>query len=1346
MKNAAFSAGLLLCMASVAGTPTMTFPYGAEMSVRHQTDGSVEINDFYQVPSVGDGMPKSDTVATTHFEMIDLQEVPAWKWSSENACAEGGQAALCLKSNGDGSCVWMGYSNGAWIELEGAEPKPGVWAVKMDLDYTRGETLVGVRYSVRPGDSADDYVPLHPLGSVSPWVAGGNASARRVSSVELYGNSSLSSAQAESGQRQGYAEASAVEDYRMDYSGVALDVALGETWGVDTLVATVKDSSGHTKGEVRAALSDAVDGKVRLDLSDYMKSGEGYVYDFKLTGEYNGTPITCEMGGANVELFSMVDWFGFGNASLVKASTEGLSVASGTLVATDPNAKGVVIPSEGETESSPTKVDATLSVPGAIAYWDLPAVSVSGLQGALVMARFGGSVGRSWAVWSATANDWVAVSGAGVGTENGSYEIRAEFDGILSVRSVRYSVKVGSDYVVLKDGQANEWFALPATATRLNRVALSGAGGISSLDASYKALGPVPEVTVKDGKIELTSNAELDLAKSTLETDRGYAVQAPEGKRYHLRWTDAKSGNATTKWAKTENGQLKVVAGAPANGMESYTSHVLGLDPSDEASVPRVASVQNANPHDLEVAVQNIDPRGPDETGVYVSYSLVTASDPDFGGQQETLATSDEPRFSTDLTKMKGNVQYYRADIRLSYKPFDPLAPKIAPVKDNVFTGVSRVLTSETDGFSVKLEGDRLYYGAGHTVYVYDVTTPDDPQLLGSCSGIGNVRQLAVENGIVYVSTRETGMWIVDATDPTAPTIVTRYDAVELGTGIDVRGGLVMLGQRQNGVEFIDVRDPAHPQHIRIEKTNESQSTLYWKGVCYSGEWGGGLLTAISAADMSQVQILQTLNVHGYGDGLDAYGDRLYISTGHHYRHEVDGEWVADSDEGSDGYGRGHAVEIVDISNPQSPQLLGRCEFDRFYRSGMDMWSPRASGEGRYVFCADTYNGLYAVDAQDPANPEIVGHLTVPYADGSDTALSHPVTGVEVGDGVVYMTVSGAGLVVAACPVAHRRIGDGAADPGNLDYRYPYNKTYANLSSVWKPSVRGQVRSVAACGSTHLYVAAGHAGLSVLNSGFAELKRLDVPFCGDVKVRGTRLYSAEGRNGLAVYDITDPGNPTLLRRDTTFGGEIQSGCVIWLMAPAGSSYLALSEHGSDGYGFYIDEDSGLSTRRQRVSTSVGWDKYLSDEIINNMFAVNTRGKVSWVDLSGKGGRTPTVQKVDGSFSAKLNTGVCAYSNGRFLFAGSRAFYYLAAGETSLSSATSGSLPSGVAGGQVVWDGSLNVGMAERIEKRISLFDMSSEKSPRRTFVESVEGLPDRPIFFNGKFVVPCGYDGVLVQK
>ena len=655
----------LICIVSLfvygvvgASTPSMTFPYGVDMSVRHQVENPMEFDGTYHVPSVGGGMPTSDTVVTTYTEVFDLPAANDEVWSSLADSAANCQAALTLREKEDGKIVWMGVSGDGWVELQGVDAIPGAWVLRIDLDYTQGKSGSKVRYSVK-AEGFDDYVVLVPAAGDSGWLPNGKSGVFRMEDLKLCGVGEVVSAKAESGQRQGYAETETVENYRMDYSGMVLDVAVGETWGVDTLVATVKDVAGNEKGEVRVALADAKDGKIGIDLSKYVKAGESYVYDLKLTGEYNDTPMACERGGGKVDLFSNVDWFGFDGARPVKAEVQGLTVVDGILSATDPSGKGALIPEFPETKSSPTTVELSMAVPGAVPHWDLLTLPVSGSQGALVMVQYGGSVGRSWAVWSATANTWVAVDGAGIATENGTYDVRAEFDEIASTRSVRYSVKVGSDYVVLKDSRLEEWFALPTSALTLNKLTLSGAGGISGANATYKALGPIGEVVVEGNEIVLKANTVISLAQGSFVPDQGYRVQNSTGKTYHVSWTDS-----ANRYAVMSEGTLTVKEGQPANGMDSYESYVFGLDPTDSTAKPYMASVHTDNPNEFTFTLPNINPKSESETGVAVSYDLIASTDPSFpDGKKAVVATATEKQLSCVLPSDK--VTYYKIEINM---------------------------------------------------------------------------------------------------------------------------------------------------------------------------------------------------------------------------------------------------------------------------------------------------------------------------------------------------------------------------------------------------------------------------------------------------------------------------------------------------------------------------------------------------------------------------------------------------------------------------------------------------------------------------------------------------------
>lgn len=696
------------------------------------------------------------------------------------------------------------------------------------------------------------------------------------------------------------------------------------------------------------------------------------------------------------------------------------------------------------------------------------------------------------------------------------------------------------------------------------------------------------------------------------------------------------------------------------------------------------------------------------------------------------------------LPKVLGDTPVYFRFVSAFSAKGRVLEPKVENVKDGVFHSARRIPGVETAGNAVVLEGDRLYYGGSSTLYVYDVVNPLQPRLLGCVGGIGSIRQIAVWKGMVYIASRETGMWIVDARLPATPKLISRFDTVELATGISVVGNLVMLGQRQNGVEFIDVTDPFKPAHIRIEKTNESQSTLYRDGICFSGDWGAGEVTLIDAHDMRTVKTLRTIPLRGNGDGLDLQGNLLYASTGHHY-HDLTGKTPRARKPGESGYGEGHAIEIFDISDLSNPRCLGRCKFDTFYRIGMDMWTLRASGD--YVFCADTYNGLYAVDAKDPAAMRIVGRIIVPDPEKNRIGTT-PVTSVAVGNGTVYMAARDCGLVVVDCPVARARKPVYPKEPENLDYRQIYSQELRHFTT-WTPRLRGQVRAVAPFGD-FVYVACGQAGLSILKEKdgvYSEVAAFDLPFCGDVKIRDGKLYSAEALQGLAVYDLAEPLSPKLLERVTDFGETIC--CPLWIWTPTTTRYVIVSNRQS-GYAI-LDPEAGWK-RLLRSPGCPGWDRYFSNELLGGRYFAQSLANIgfAWIDMAC----TPPKIIRSAVNTSGLNGGCTAWKGDRLLLSSKGELLYLQPGQPENPDGShwrgvpirsdAGGGP--VRDGQPVWDGGRLLSMTARISKQVWKLDMTDENEPKVIWSEKLVGHPDLSAFHKGRILVPCGYQGLLIEK
>ena len=673
-----------------------------------------------------------------------------------------------------------------------------------------------------------------------------------------------------------------------------------------------------------------------------------------------------------------------------------------------------------------------------------------------------------------------------------------------------------------------------------------------------------------------------------------------------------------------------------------------------------------------------------------------------------------------------------------------------------VFGTPVKVSDAHKAAMALCLEGSRLYVGAGPYLHVYDVSNPRAPKKLGEVAGINAARQVAVQKGMAYVSTREYGLWIIDATDPTQPRIRSRFDCCELATGVDVAGDVCFLGQRQNGVEFIDVSDPDHPRHIAMRKTDESQSVKYRDGYLYSGDWGSGMVTVFDAHDMSNIRQVAYEELHGYGDGVWLQGKYLYCATGHHSKHRKVSGGVMTAEMKrfggpQEGGGMGHGLDIFDISDPTHPKHVSRLDYPPFYARGLDMWTPRTSGN--LLFAAQTHNGLFAVDITDKAHPMTLDRWTLPNPD-KPAAPGLCVGSVAVGNGVVYAAVKGAGLYVLPAKGAKAEAFDPGVLPKNASYREPY-PTDASAWYVWRPPEVGQARAVAIRGDV-VYAACGDAGLWVLEilpgGGFHELGRLpDHRSVMDVSLQGNRLFTAEGQDGFGVYELKGPAG----FREIARLPKIKEGRGLALCVTAVSDTWAFL---SDRHGVDLYDIRALPKFRHVLQTGgcPGWDKYLADAAVDNGRYIAysaANNSLKWIDLAAQPDPCVAVDTQVNRIS--LSNGICAFRDGLSLVSGSNRYTLLAPGEGDpadggkwkfrpLPPAFPDEKDSAVSG--IPRSDGRRVAFTNRIKRRAALYDFEDAQNPRLLAAWKLSGNPDLAQFHKGKVVIPCGYQGVLLQK
>ena len=654
---------------------------------------------------------------------------------------------------------------------------------------------------------------------------------------------------------------------------------------------------------------------------------------------------------------------------------------------------------------------------------------------------------------------------------------------------------------------------------------------------------------------------------------------------------------------------------------------------------------------------------------------------------------------------------------------------------------------------TLAIEDGRLYAGAGDSLYVFDISNPLSPRRLGRAKGIMGTRQVAVQKAFAYVTSREGGLSIVDCTDPSKPRVRSRFDSCELATGVDVAGDVCFCGQRQNGVEFIDVSDPDHPRHIAMRKTGESQSVHYRDGWLYSGEWGSGQVTVFDAHDMRNIREVKLVDLYGYGDGLWSQGHYLFAARGHHSLHRkvTGGVMTAEMKRfggPKEGGGMGHGLDIFDIADPSAPKRVGSVDYPPFYARGLDMWTPRTSANSDVVFASQTHNGIFAVDCSDPAKPKVLDRWVFP-VEGKPQWPSCCIGSIAVGDGCVYVAGQGCGVLAIPAKFAAKETFRQGPAPVNHDYREPYS-TDAAAFHVWHPAKPGQARGVALKGDL-VYAACGDAGLHVLKirpeGGFekvGELSGRDRVF--DVQVEGNRLYTAEGREGWAVYEMEDAGTSfrEISRRKWI---DDKKDPAIWVWKPK-PGLVALSTR-RNGAWLYADDNIRDERPLGTVSGCPGWDKYLMDQAIGGgrWLAFNAANSyLRWFDLS-----TPPPYKVISTENNRisLSNGICRFSDDLALATCGDGYLFLKPGECDPADGSKwktlkfpGKRMNGIP--RVSPEGL--VVLTCRIRRTIGLWDFANPEKPKFLNQWTVSGNPDIAAFHKGKIIVPCGHQGVLMQK
>lgn len=626
---------------------------------------------------------------------------------------------------------------------------------------------------------------------------------------------------------------------------------------------------------------------------------------------------------------------------------------------------------------------------------------------------------------------------------------------------------------------------------------------------------------------------------------------------------------------------------------------------------------------------------------------------------------------------------------------------------------------------AAEVVGNRLYAIGQGNFYALDIATPETPKLLGQLSGLGTTRQLFIKDKIAYVTARQDGLWLVDVSDPAKPALISHYDTVEMATGIWVSGGLAFIATRCYGVEIVDVSNPLKVRHVSTLKTGEAQSCWTKDGMLYIGDWAPKKLLVADVKNPRKPAIIGEAPLDGYGDGGCLRGRFCFAATGHHSR-------ARNKEEAE---GKGHGLDIYDVSEPTRPALVSRVKFPVHYSIFNDMWSARVAGD--HCVAADTNNGLFVVNVRDIAKPSIVAHAQLPWV--AQREMFDPVGGIALANDVIYAAGIYTGLYVVPAQGLARPV---VPEPDQSPTLSPLPKTAAEDADFRVYQPEGQVHAVAIQGDI-AWTACGAAGIHAIRLGDkltqAAVHRTKGEVC-HVSRTGNRLFTAEGKAGMAIYEIKPGPRLAELGRLVVPGQGVKQ-----VVAPAPGRFALFHCGGPTAH--IADVSNPARPKLVFSDSQVGlfYGDQLVDKLFDNRYLVAywQRSGPAWYDISGAkpvlAGNTPDTTLYS------WTDGACSLGD-KLLIVKRGKYSLLDANERHNAS----DLPAYAveklrlvgrpsAGGNIL-------ALSSRHQREVWILDIADIMHPRLKRHYTLTGHPGACAFWKGRVVIPAGYQGLLVER
>jgi hypothetical protein len=416
-------------------------------------------------------------------------------------------------------------------------------------------------------------------------------------------------------------------------------------------------------------------------------------------------------------------------------------------------------------------------------------------------------------------------------------------------------------------------------------------------------------------------------------------------------------------------------------------------------------------------------------------------------------------------------------------------------------------------GTAITKGGNYLYIANDSTapsrsyLTIVNVSNPATPSVVADLalpSSVSSTLQIVKNGNYLYMFPESGDMQVVDVSNPAAPALVRSVSMTASG-GVVV-GNRLYTAERANGVGVWDVSQPDNPTRIgsvslsgNITEVAVSGSTLY----ALSG-FGSPAVHLLSLATPDAPTLQSTFNTNYVAD-MVVYGNYLYLSNG---------------------FGN---TQIVDVSNPTSPSVIGIFEIGRV----------RAveNATARLLTAGGSWMRFYSLTT--PSNPMLTTEYSVPAPRAAIRSGNKVYTAEEIGIGVYDITSPSAPMREQTRTV-RLDCGDIAqvdqdtfavVHKGNISF---VRFTGSGSTTIWTNNptppeqwIQDRVRIGGAVLAFACRPMTNSVRLVDISDPSNPQVKSDIMFVSKFDLWMGYLYSASGSgtNNFKVYSLSDPSNP-----------------------------------------------------------------------------------------------------------------------------------------------------------------------------------------------------------------------------